>query len=125
HALIRDGARLVENVGDVCDGLAPMAAELAADIREKLGASRLEDAESVEGQPERELISSGDKHSPRPEASAPVDVILEAIGFDPIALESLLGALDLDTSAVSARLMTLELAGFVEALPGARYVRLR
>lgn len=148
HALIRDGARLVESVAEVCDALAPMAAELASAIRERLGAE-IADFSSPEGhaaptavnreplrrevgrQPasvphcEQKFVSLSQEHASRSETTAWMDPVLEAIGFDPIALETLLGTIDLDTAAVSARLMTLELAGFIEALPGARYVRLR
>lgn len=116
HALIRDGARLVESAVEVCDALAPMAAELAAAIRARLG-----DA----GGGEEELTSKGQVHSPQAVVDARLDPLLEALGFDAISFEKLLEAVDLDISDVSSRLLTLELAGSIEALPGARYVRLR
>jgi len=144
HALIRDGARLVESTVEVCDALLPMAAELAAAIRVKLadadgGAARTSfrtgGQELMPGRSgttfgdatcDAALTSSGSStHTPQPVVEALSDPLLQALGFDAISLEKLLEAVDLDIPAVSARLLTLELAGFIEVLPGARYVRLR
>ncbi len=156
HALIRDGAHLVETAKDICDAIAPMAAELASAIGARLqahsNASPLQDAAiprragspdivacevvrisrtaAIHATPAPADVGVADprahvEHTPRTPQEAPPDALLEAIGFDPVALENLFGVVDLEPAAVSARLMTLELTGFVEALPGARYVRLR
>ncbi len=128
HALIRDGARLVEGAAEVCDAVAPMADELAAAIRGKLGVGAVEGEpgcrqQSVKiGQP----ASRGSLGAVAPAAETPSsEPVLDAIGFDATRFETLLEAVNLDFSALSARLLALELAGFIEALPGARYVRLR
>ncbi len=171
HALIRDGARLVEDVAEVCDAIAPMAVELASAIRSRLepdreapatpavqprapgrpgfdrcelrrfSRTRVDTAAELEGRflPQQANGDPGRPAGPLPDSApeplrpppfvrpqpAQPDDLLDAMGFDPVPLECLLDAVDLDTGTVSARLMTLELAGYVEALPGARYVRLR
>jgi len=62
-----------------------------------------------------------------PVASAAIDVdddaLLQAIGFDPQALDVLSARSGLDVASLQAQLLTLELEGVVESLPGARYRR--
>ncbi len=128
HALIRDGARLVEGAAEVCDALAPMADELAAAIREKLDAGAAEGESGSRQQAVRigHPASCGSPGAAAPAAETPPsEPVLDAIGFDATSFETLLEAVNLDLPAVSARLLALELSGFIEALPGARYVRLR
>jgi len=49
--------------------------------------------------------------------------IFEAIGFDPISLDSLLEKLDIDVSVILVNLLNLELTGLIKQLPGKQYVR--
>lgn len=150
HALIRDGARLVESVEEIQELLRPMATELAATIRSELGGDAVSAFESCtssphilpspDGLPGRDpvthvprigadrvraldSINTTDSRSDlptRPQESA----LLGAIGFDPVTLDDLIAASALDAATVTAELLTLELDGAVESLPGARYVRL-
>ncbi|EJL86433.1 DNA protecting protein DprA [Herbaspirillum sp. CF444] len=52
------------------------------------------------------------------------DVVLKAMGFDPIAGDMLSMRSGLDAAALNAHLLTLELDGVVECLPGGMYRRM-
>ncbi|NKI35851.1 DNA-protecting protein DprA [Wenzhouxiangella sp. XN79A] len=109
HRLIRDGARLVEEPDEVLEALAPLAGELAGSLRELL-----EDA------------AGDDRVDARPAADgdAPdVRAVLDAMGHDPTAVDTIIQRSELTTSAVSSILMTLELDGRVQAHGGGRYSR--
>lgn len=100
HRLIREGAKLVESAHDVLDelpGLRPAAP----------GAVPAPDP---------------------PAAGAPGGSeggVLEALGHDPVDIDTLARRLEKDAGSVSAHLFELELARRVERLPGNRYQRLR
>ncbi|MEZ5706434.1 MAG: DNA-processing protein DprA [Burkholderiaceae bacterium] len=87
HALIRQGAKLVESAQDVLEDL-------------QLGVA----APSISTQSTR---SADD-----PEG------LLNAMGFDPVGLDALQARTGLDTAALQARMLELELQGFVSRLPG-------
>ena len=96
HALIKQGAKLVESVDDIlCElGQLPKLASTAP------------------------IAPSG---TVMPEAGA--DRLWQALGFDPVDADTLSLRCGLDAAALHARLLELELDGVVEALPGARYRR--
>jgi DNA processing protein len=56
-------------------------------------------------------------------SDAEQDVLLQTMGFDPVALDTLSTRCNEDVSAVNARLLTLELDGRIEMLPGGLYRR--
>lgn len=95
HALIRDGARLVESAAEVLD----------------------------------ELRQPGLPLAPARTAAAPVasterpDAVLEALGHDPVTLDSLQARTGWPTAELLARLLDLELEGRVARLPGGLYQR--
>jgi DNA processing protein len=95
HALIKQGAKLVES---------------AADVLEELGATGI--AASVRDTP---LASSRD-----PARAA----VLDALGHDPCDLDTLAGRVGLTAAELSSILLQLELEGSVSCLPGGRYQRL-
>jgi DNA processing protein len=97
HALIRQGAKLVESTQDVMEELPP-AKEL------------------------RSANSGGPDDTPGTAASH--DSLLEAIGFDPVSLDALQARTGVDTAHLQARLMTLELSGDVARLPGGLFQRI-
>jgi DNA processing protein len=95
HQLIREGARLVESAQDVLQELR-MDTQLAAAA-----------VVSVEG--------TGTQHAD----------LLQAVGFDPVDLDTLAQRTGLEPGALSARLLELELTQDVERLAGNCYQRLR
>ena len=94
HALIKQGAKLVESAEDVL-------AELTAFRRTGFASTRA--AVPPAGQPE---------------------ALLTHMGFDPVDLDSLCARAGLPAEQVSADLLRLELAGRIAALPGGLYQRL-
>ncbi|WP_050479350.1 DNA-processing protein DprA [Herbaspirillum rhizosphaerae] len=95
HLLIKQGAKLVES---------------AEDILEELGRLPL----SLPLQAPKQLTKMGDLDE---------DIVLKAMGFDPIDGDMLSVRSGLDAAALNARLLTLEMEGVVECLPGGMYRR--
>lgn len=96
HALIKQGAKLVETAADILEelqGVVPSPAMAEGPTRDGAEA----DAE---------------------------DAVLTALGFDPCPFDELAERTGLSAEALMARLLELEIAGLVEALPGRRYQRL-
>ena len=100
HALIREGAKLVETVDDILSELAP-----------QLPAAR---AALAAGTNPAEFVSDPDQAQ-----------VLQALGFETVALDHLVGRLGLPVERISAALLTLELAGLVSAGPGDTFTRLQ
>jgi DNA processing protein len=67
-------------------------------------------------------------HVPAPDAApagaSPYDQLLDALGYDPVCADALAVACGLDAGTLSARLLTLELAGKLERLPGGMFQRM-
>ena len=101
HALIRQGAKLVETAEDILEELrwpyAPVADKAAPPPQESSGAGGQNSDESA---------------------------LLEALGADPVGLDALQARTGLDTATLQARLLTLELDGRVGRLPGGLFQRL-
>ena len=102
HALIRQGAKLVESAADVLENMAldlgsGFAADLIAEEPSAAGTNGHFDSE---------------------------DGILAALGFDPVGLDALAARSGLDAAQLQTRLMLLELDGQVARLPGGLFQRL-
>jgi DNA processing protein len=95
HALIKQGAKLVDSAADIVEELAPPR--------------------------QRPTVMSGAPLSSSPAASK--DPVLDALGFDPIGLEALVARTGRSASELSARLLDLELEGRVARLPGQQFQR--
>ena len=99
HALIKQGAKLVESAQDILEelrGTRPLAA-----------------------------AQDGTPGAASPGASgAPADPLLDAIGHDPVTLDALIARTGWPTAELNARLLELELAGQVARLPGGLFQRL-
>ncbi|KAG1306134.1 hypothetical protein G6F62_015465 [Rhizopus arrhizus] len=67
----------------------------------------------------------GGRGAPRPEASLPAHPVLEALGFDPLHLDTLQARLTLNTGDLQAQLVELELQGSIARLDDGRYQRLK
>jgi DNA processing protein len=96
HALIRDGARLVESANEIIE-----------DLRQP-GLPGL-------GKPSQEL--------PPVVEAPPPDALLDALGHDPMTLDSLQARTGWPTSELLARLLDLELDGELARLPGGLFQR--
>jgi DNA processing protein len=96
HRLIKDGAKLVE---------------VAADILEEL---------QVRGVPAAAPVAAAEESLPLAQQT-----LLDALGFDPVDLDRLAARTERDTGSLTADLLALELARYVERLPGNRYQRVR
>jgi DNA processing protein len=99
HALIRQGAKLVESAQDVLEELRIPERPTRADT-EHTPALPLDPAEDSE------------------------DSLLQAMGFSPVGLDALLARTGLDTPSLQARLMTLEMEGHLSRLPGGLFQRM-
>ena len=102
HALIKQGAKLVESAQDV---LEEMKIDAAAGV-------------SIESTP-RDASNQG--------AQTPDDTehaLLKALGFDPVGLDALQARCSIDTATLQAQLMALELDGRVARLPGGLFQRI-
>lgn len=103
HALIREGARLVESIDDITQELGAASA-VASSADSGCAASGLAD--------------------PLADAPAPDDPLLAALGLEPMSLDELLARTGWPIERLQARLFELELAGDLVRLPGARLQRL-
>lgn len=95
HALIRDGAKLVETAADVLEELAP-------------------------GMPRASAPGSGSA----PAVSGRASPVLEALGHEPASLDALVARTGCAASELQAQLLELELTGHVARLPGGVYQRI-
>lgn len=101
HALLRDGARLVES---------------ATDVLEELGL-----AAGAAPQPQLSLELPA---TPREELSGDEAQLLRALGPDPLQVDDLIQESGLGAAKVTAALVLLELKGLARRLPGNTYVRM-
>ena len=102
HALIKQGAKLVESAQDVLEEMpsVPRQAGTAISIATAVadtGASGLFDSK---------------------------DPLLDALGYDPMGLDALQARTGLDTPSLQAKLMELEIHGHVARLPGGLFQRI-
>ncbi|HWI79087.1 MAG TPA: DNA-processing protein DprA [Ramlibacter sp.] len=102
HALLKQGAKLVETAQDVLEEL-PLAQERNG-ARPKPAPDSSEAAGGEPLQAEDELLS--------------------ALGFDPVTLDALVARTGIAPSALQARLLELELRGDVARLPGGLFQRM-
>jgi DNA processing protein len=106
HALIRQGAKLVEEAADILIELAPQLRSEGIELR---------------------AVSD----APNPTETTPLvedpsyQNLLKAMGFSPVPIGELGARAELTTAEVSSMLLVLELEGLVEALPGGWYSRLK
>jgi DNA processing protein len=95
HALIKQGAKLVESAKDVLEEMQPTAlSHLRTDV------AAASDSPLGDG-----------------------DTLLDALGFEPTGLDALQARTGLDTATLQARLMEFEILGHVARLPGGLFQR--
>jgi len=107
HALIRQGAKLVESAQDIVEELGGALVAPAAAARRRSGPAAAD--------------TPGDATPPPP---SDADAVLQALGHDPATLDALAARTGLSAAALGARLLELELDGAVSRLPGGLFQRL-
>lgn len=105
HALIRQGAKLVESVEDILEELPALGGAAAR-------------APAAEPAPAAApgAAASNDQHEDQG--------LLQALGFDPVDLDSLCSRTGIDIASLQIQLLELELQGQVARLPGGLFQRL-
>jgi len=106
HALLRDGAKLVESAADILSELAPL-------LRVALTAT-------AASAPPDEALADG-----LLTLDAESRAVLKAMGFDPVAPDELIERSGFPAQQVTSILLVLELSGHVSSVPGGRYSRIR
>lgn len=106
HALIKQGAKLVESAQDILDEL-------------DMDACPLGDGTTKAGSSSEHL--GADKPMP---LSSLEEAILIAMGHEPCSLDGLQSRSGMDTATLQAILMGLELSGWVSRMPGGKFQRL-
>ena len=102
HALIKQGAKLVESAQDV-----------------------LEELQSTSAWADHSEEGHGRGAAPtEPQFDGDDSALMQALGFDPVALDGLQARTGLPTADLLAQLMTLELQGVVARLPGGLFQRM-
>ncbi len=94
HALIKQGAKLVESANDILEELRLPTPAVGTSAK-------------------------------RPGLDAAAGTLYQQVGFDPTSFDTLCARAGMPAETVSALLLTLELQGLVETLPGGRYQRVR
>lgn len=111
HLLIKEGAKLIENIQDILDELnypASHRCQKKNDIRE-----------NIAGKTMQAQIQQFSAVFPSDEGER----LLECLGHDVIDIDTLCVRSGLTVESVSAMLLTLELNGYVSCLPGNCYQR--
>jgi DNA processing protein len=102
HALLRQGAKLVEDAADVLSELPLFQAKQSLS-----GMART----SSTGSPQGSALDKAQK------------ILLDALAFEPATVDKLIERTGLPSESVAAMLLILELGGLVQPHPGGRYSR--
>ncbi len=116
HALIRQGAKLVETAQDVLEEL-----QLVSLSPLNLLSHQTEDTQT----PIAELGSELKLESGLPPALETIPTPLRKIGFAPFSFEDALTQTNLDVAELNAQLLDWELGGAIQRLNGGMYQRIR
>jgi DNA processing protein len=102
HALIRQGAKLVESAQDIMEELGALLGSLADTISDPIPPNR---------------ANSNRMDDPD------YKNLLDAMGYDPVSIDEIITRSGLTAEMVSSMLLLLELEGHVSSAPGGRYSR--
>lgn len=103
HALIRQGAKLVERTEDVLSELGPLAGTLT----------------------QRGQCAVSASVSPAQPLDKEYEILLDALGFEPASVDLLVDRTGLSAGAVASMMLMLELDGRVESCAGGVFMRAR
>jgi len=109
HALIKQGAKLVEVAADILEEIQSVAAR--GDPALAATAAAVDNDGEGRG-------SDGGREGPPP------DPVLRALGYDPATLDALQARTGWPAADLAAKLLELELEGWIARLPGGLYQRL-
>lgn len=101
HALIKDGAKLVESAADILEELAPLLGSLTLDVGRSAGTGE-----------------TGSSH-----LDTEYRRLLDTLGHDPMTPDDLIRRTGLPAESIASMLLLLELEGYVSSCPGGRYCR--
>ena len=101
HTLIRQGAKLVESVADITEELPSLSKQISV----------------------KHVPDSGAESSITPVEQAADQPLLNALGFDPVDVDTLIARTGLNIAVLQAQLLDLELQGLVARLPGGQLQR--
>lgn len=110
HRLIREGARLAETVNDVLSELAPIAGELAHELRDRL--TNLDNRHFPESAVDPGLFEDEG-----------YDLLWSALANDPRSADELVKITGLPVQSVSSMLLMMEMHGKIAAHSSGRYCR--
>ncbi len=104
HALIREGAKLVESVEEIIEDLGPLFATLFSEQTHEQNDTQIESVIAEKMTDEQKLI-------------------MEKLGYDPVSVNELVERSGLTASEVSSILLSLELEGHVSSQTGGMYAK--
>ena len=131
HALIRQGAKLVESVQDVLEelqlpapalGFASASASVPGPVLQRPAAAKT--AKVISGTAAASPISLPQPATAQATAAVEDNPLLQALGYDPAGLDALQARTGLDIAKLQVQLLELELAGQVARLPGGLFQRI-
>lgn len=126
HALIRQGAKLVETAQDVLDELNPSWPGRVPANSQQMALIGTEDTQDGDADiPTDPPVTPKAARLPKTPTAADEDPLLDQLGFDPLNIDEIQQRSALPTEVLQVRLLTLELSGRIARLPGARIQRLR
>jgi DNA processing protein len=102
HALIRQGAKLVESAQDIIEELGALLGSLEA----------VAEPTATPAEPASNRLHDPDYRN-----------LFDALGYDPVSIDELITRTGLTAETVSSMLLLLELEGHVSSAPGGRYSR--
>lgn len=110
HALIKDGAKLVETARDILEELAPV-------LRRFTARTQPIQIEGIPDEPAGEVAGV--------ELDEEYGQLLDAMGHDPVTTDALIHRTGLPANGISSMLLLLELEGHVLSYPGGRFCRIK